>query len=651
MCLILAFALASCAPKAPAPPAYDAAAAQQLFQKAQSLYQAQRPGEARQTYELYATQYPKAPNAPEAWMQAASIAFAQEDFAAAQGAFEKIIGQYSKSVFATDARLGQLKALFAQGLHAQVLDAAPSLMAQGNPASYRARAAALAGDSQLALEKPEQALALYAQALTLTEPQKQESLLQKLDSAAQEASATQIQQAVMRAADCTSASPLVYALIKKHISAGNLDEAAELFERFKGRCPAHPLLERFEALGLEIEKQRAFKPNLLGVLLPLTGPYARFGESILAGVELFLLEHNSANPDRPMSLAIEDSLGTQQGTDQGFYSLTQQKVAAVIGPVIHPQSLHTAAREANTPAIVFTQREALSQPGSYLFRNYFTPAQQTKALVSYAVKELGFTRFAILYPDDDYGRLYGNRFWDQVLLHGGRVTAIESYKSDQTDFSEPLKKMVGLFYDQPERPRQNKEKNPFALGVAEVPEDELEVRAKPRQKKRTAIVDFDVIFIPDVPGMAALILPQILYNDIYNVLAMGTNLWHSPQLLEWGRNYALGAVFPDIFFVQSTNPKVRRFVETFSAQYGFEPTLWEALGYDSAAILVEATGRPGINSGKALRDVLASQEVFDGLTGRTFFNDAGEVEKDFYLLKVASNRFVQIQRSAHGFGN
>ncbi|MDI6796978.1 MAG: ABC transporter substrate-binding protein [Desulfatibacillaceae bacterium] len=637
---ILALVLGSCAPKAPAPPAYDAQAARELFQQAQALHQAQKPDEAAQAYELYATKYPQASNAPEAWMQIASLALAKGNFAAAQRAFEKITGQYPRSIFAADARLGQLQALSAQGLHAQVLDAAPSLMTPGNPAHYRSKAAVLAGDSQLALAVPEQALALYAQALALAEPHKQDEILQKLSLAAQQASATQIQQAAMRAPDCASASPLVYALVKKHLAAGNMDEAAELFERFKGRCPAHPLLERFLALGLEIEKQMAFKPDLLGVLLPLTGPYARFGEGILAGVELFVSEHNSANPARPISLAIEDSLGTQQGTDQGFYALTQQKVAAVIGPVVHPQALHIPAREANTPAIVFAQREALPQPGSYLFRNYITPALQAKTLVSYAVEELGLTRFAILYPDDDYGRLYMNRFWDEVILHGGRITAVEPYRAEQTDFSEPIKKMVGLFYEWPEK---EKNRNPFATQTSKKMGDD-EAQTKSEQKKRKAKVDFDAIFIPDIPGVAALILPQLQYHDIFNVLAMGTNMWHSPQLLEWARASALGTIFPDLFFAGCSNPKVRRFVEAFNNLYGYDPTFWEALGYDSAAILVEAAGRPGVNSGKALRDALASQEFFDGVTGRTSFNDTGEVEKQLYLLRTASKSFVQIQR-------
>jgi ABC-type branched-subunit amino acid transport system substrate-binding protein/predicted negative regulator of RcsB-dependent stress response len=644
ICLILVFALASCAPKVPAPPAYDAAAAQELFQQAQSLYQTRKPDQARQAYELYATQYPQAPNAPEAWMQAASIAFTQENFAAAQRAFEKIIGQYPKSIFAADARLGQLRVLSAQGLHAQVLDAAPSLTAPGNPASYRAMAAALAGDSQLALEKPEQALALYAQALTLAEQSQQQQIIEKLDLAAQKADAAQIQQVIVRTPDCLSAGPLVYALVKKHSAAGNLDDAADLLERFLARCPAHPLEAQLLALSLDIERQQAFLPDFLGVLLPLTGPYARFGEGIFAGVELFVSLHNASNPDRPLSLAVEDSLGTREGADQGFFSLTQQRVAAVIGPIVSPEALQIPAREAGIPALVFAQREALTQPDSYIFRNYFTPALQAKTLVSYAVQELGLKRFAILYPDDDYGRLYMNRFRDQVILHGGQVIAVESYQTGQTDFSKPLKKMAGLFYG---RREQKREAIPFAPGIDGAREGGIGAQ----KKGPDTMGGFDAIFIPDGPGVAGLILPQLKFHDIYNVIAMGTNLWHSPQLLEWAGSHARGAIFPDLFFAGSSNPKVQRFVEAFRAQYGYEPTFWEALGYDSAAMLVEATGRPGINSGRDLQKVLASQEVFDGVTGRTFFNNTGEVEKELYLLQVVSDRFIQIQRPTHGPGN
>jgi hypothetical protein len=63
---------------------------------------------------------------------------------------------------------------------------------------------------------------------------------------------------------------------------------------------------------------------------------------------------------------------------------------------------------------------------------------------------MGLPRFAILYPDTAYGRTLMNLFWNKAELEGGSITAIESYKPEETDFAVEIKKMVGLHYPRPE---------------------------------------------------------------------------------------------------------------------------------------------------------------------------------------------------------
>jgi branched-chain amino acid transport system substrate-binding protein len=52
------------------------------------------------------------------------------------------------------------------------------------------------------------------------------------------------------------------------------------------------------------------------------------------------------------------------------------------------------------------------------------PQMQVQSLVSFAVEELGARRFAVLYPDENYGRRYMNLFWDQVVNMGVWLTAL-----------------------------------------------------------------------------------------------------------------------------------------------------------------------------------------------------------------------------------
>ena len=95
-----------------------------------------------------------------------------------------------------------------------------------------------------------------------------------------------------------------------------------------------------------------------------------------------------------------------------------------------------------------------------------------------------------------------------------RVVGVESYDPSQTDFAEPIKKLVGQYYD-----------TPWDLkDIVRPPQDSDTVAGKEQEISRgdrgrrddegpEAIVDFDAIFIPDAPAKAGLIVPQLAYYD------------------------------------------------------------------------------------------------------------------------------------------
>ena len=87
---------------------------------------------------------------------------------------------------------------------------------------------------------------------------------------------------------------------------------------------------------------------------------------------------------------------------------------------------------------LLTQKDNIVDTGDFVFRNFLTPRMQVKAIIAYAVEELGLKRFAILYPDERYGITFMNLFWDEVIAYGGSVVGAESYRLVQTDFIDPI---------------------------------------------------------------------------------------------------------------------------------------------------------------------------------------------------------------------
>jgi len=151
-----------------------------------------------------------------------------------------------------------------------------------------------------------------------------------------------------------------------------------------------------------------------------------------------------------------------------------------------------------------------------------------------------------------------NLFWNEVIAFGGRVTGVESYNSAHTDFSDVIKKLVGLYYEVPEHlkiidPEADDEKNEDApmgkdthksLGDAREHDENI---IEEKQEKAEAIVDFDAVFIPDAPKKAGLIIPQLAFYDVTDTYLLGTNLWHSDSLIEMARQYVQDAIMPDSF--------------------------------------------------------------------------------------------------------
>ena len=230
-----------------------------------------------------------------------------------------------------------------------------------------------------------------------------------------------------------------------------------------------------------------------------------------------------------------------------------------------------------------------------------------------------------------------NLFWDEVIAQGGKVVGIESYDPKGTDFADPIKKLVGLFYEVPGDLKP--EPPPPPPGETDL----AEARAPEKAEEPEAIVDFDAIFVPDAPKKAGLVIPQLAYYDVDNVCLMGTNLWNADRLIKMTGQYAQGAILADGFFAESGAETVREFTRKFEAAYGKKPGFIEAIAYDTAMMIFNTVRRPEIGSRATLKDALLKIENFPGVTGLTAFDETGDCRKRLYLLRLKKNRFVEVQ--------
>lgn len=645
--------LCACAPKPMITPS-PAGSADELFLNAERQFQEKSYGEALRLYQDYLVHFPKEPMAPAALMKIGIINSILGNYEDARQAYQRLTWEYPGSSFAEDAMVEILLTYYKQGNYEEVITGASSVLENLKSPGPIFKTYALLGDTYMAVESPIDAIQYYLEAQKRSTPLEQAAVDLKLKEAIAQLDTDDVAILLDSSEERLPMDYLLFQLGLDYVMEEQYGVALKVLEEFVERYPDHENVSLARSLMEEIRKNALFKRYTLGCLLPLSGPYQTFGLRALKGIELAMDQFSLLGDKQSVNIIVKDTAADPDKTLQALQELNEEQVAAIIGPIVTAQVAAQEAQAKGIPIITVTQKDNITSIGENVFRNFITPQMQVHALADYAVNSLGLSRFAILYPDENYGDTFMNLFWDQLIELGGRVVGVEAYNPEHTDFADPIKKLVGLYYQIPEdlKPEieallKEKEENQTNLqATRDQPSDKQEgeeKQASEQDEEPQPIVDFDAIFIPDAPKKAGLIIPQLAYYDVKDVLLLGTNLWHSNSLIKMAEQYVQGAVMPDAFFVESDSPQVRDFVEKFEETYQEKPGFIEAVMYDSAMLLLNILNKPHIRFRSELREELFNLVEYQGVTGATRFDENGDAQKKLYLLTIKGRRFVEVE--------
>jgi ABC-type branched-subunit amino acid transport system substrate-binding protein len=410
-----------------------------------------------------------------------------------------------------------------------------------------------------------------------------------------------LQQALRAAArgDTEVARRLAESLLQESAPFPYRPEAVRLWERLTGK---------------------AWLQRVVGVLLPLSGRYATFGELVRRGMDL-ALEMHQAGGKKPTHFLYRDTGADPALSERAVIELADsERVLAIAGPLTGTaaQAAANQAQKMRVPLLTLSQKEGLPEAGDYVFRDSLTSRQQVLALVRYAMEEQQMTSFAVLSPENRLGREMTELFAREVERRGGRIAARQSYAENLTDFRRQIKL---LRREDPNAP----DPEPSSAGVTASPPKSL---------------PFEALFIPDDADRIGLIAPQLAFFGIENLPLLGINGWNSPDLVRLAGRFVEGAVFVDGFYRDSPHPLVQEFVNRYFEKYG--GSILEAQGYDAAGILLLLLERAEIRTREDLRLALSQVRNYPGVTGVTSFTQQGDVEKNLFLLQVQDGNIVQI---------
>jgi ABC-type branched-subunit amino acid transport system substrate-binding protein len=620
-----------------------------LFSKADKLFDARAYDEAAALYDEYLSRYGDKPLAAAALMKIGIIHALSGDYDNARAAFREIVSGYPSSPYVPDALVEDLFTYFQEGRYRDVIELAPDILQRIDSSTHIFRIHTLLGDTYMAMGSPIDAIDYYARAREYAAEVEQQVVIVKLQEAIARLDSADIAILVNHPDENLPMDYLMFQLGLNYAMEDRYDDALTILTEFLDRYPEHDNLNLVESLIEEIKKNAVFNRYTIGVLLPLSGPYEVFGNRALKGIELALSQFSSQSDTPPINVIVKDTGADPDKTMMALQELYHERVAAILGPIVTAEIAGREAQQMGIPIITFTQKDNIPEIGDKVFRNFITPNMQVQAIASFTVQSLELRRFAILYPNETYGLTYMNLFWDKLLELGGTVVGVEAYEPNQTDFVDPIKKLVGIYYEIPEDLQPVDDSDIYTEDDQASGQSDDQTRenddeeAKEVEEEPEPIVDFDAVFIPDSPGKVGQIVPQLAYFDIKDVYLLGTNLWHSDSLIKIADQYVQGAVMPDGFFAQSTSPRVQKFVEVFEETYQETPGFVAAVVYDSAMILFDVVSRPHIRYRTEIRDELLNLENYPGVTGVTRFDENGDVLKKMHLLRIKGKRFVELK--------
>lgn len=648
--LVVAFFFAACAPKQLQPPMPVYVDPEDiLFAQAEDLFQAKLYEKALIKYTEYLSRFPKERLADAALMKTGTIWSELGNNAKALTCYNRLIADYPKSPFIPDAMVETLVVLYNEGKYNEAIRQANNVIESNVAGINIIRTYVLLGDAHLATGSTKDAVNFYILALNKAKDPAKKLIIAKINEAVGPLGADDIISFLNQLKDKPPAGYLMYRLGQNKAEKEKYDDAEKILSQFIERFPEHENALKAQKLIEEIRKKSVYSKYTIGCLLPLSGPYKSFGYRALKGIELAMNQFSSQDIQPAVKLIIKDTESDADKAVAAVKELFEEHVAAIIGPIFTAESAAIVAQDKGIPIITITQKNNIADIGDYVFRNFFTPMMQVHTLVSYVIEEMGLGSFAILYPEDNYGTTFMNLFWDEVIAYDGKVVGVESYNVEHTDFADPIKKLVGLYYEVPEDLK-------IMDMLIEDDDDIVEDREASKndditkdgengkqEQEPEAIVDFDAIFIPDAPERAGLIIPQLAFYDVKDVYLLGTNLWHCDSLIKMARSYVQNAIMPDVFFAESSSKQVTDFVAVFEQTFKEKPEFIEAVFYDSAMILFQIVSRPDIRYRSSIKSALMNLNNFQGVTGLTSFDNNGEIKKRLYLLRIKGKKFVELE--------
>ncbi len=332
----------------------------------------------------------------------------------------------------------------------------------------------------------------------------------------------------------------------------------------------------------------------IGLVLPMTGPFASTGRQIDAAVKLFLAQQGAVHGGRKLEVVLKDDTGNADQTRRLAQELVvNDKVAVLAGFGLTPLAMATAqiATQAKVPQVVMAAATAtITEASPFIVRTSFTLPQASEPMADWAaangIKKV-FTVVTDYGPGIDAETSFANKFKGA----GGTVESVRV-------------------------PLRNPDFAPFLQRVSEAKPDAL------------------FVFVPS--GVGAQFMKQFVERglDKAGVRLIGPGDVVDDDILEGMGEVALGTITTHHYSAAHDSSANKAFVQAFQkANPGMRPNFMAVGGYDGMVLIAKAL--------EATKGDATGDKLIAAMKGASWESVRGPVTIDPDTRDIIQNIYVR----------
>jgi branched-chain amino acid transport system substrate-binding protein len=334
----------------------------------------------------------------------------------------------------------------------------------------------------------------------------------------------------------------------------------------------------------------------IGLLMPLTGDAASWGQEEKEGAEIAIEEIKQKYPNNRIEFIIEDDKCDPKEGINSFEKIVNIDNATLTGGTICSSVVLAIANEANQNNIIHLSAGAsnpkITTYGDYVMSLWPLDDSDGKAIAEYAINKLNKKKFAVIYINNDYGYGLMKYFSETIVKNNGEVKLIESFTPETKDFRAQLQKI-----------------------------------------KQTKV---DAVYIASNPSEMALLLKQVKELDFNIQLLANGAAMESSEIKEDNTG-----ITENIIYSMPKREISKEYTEKYEKKYKKESGFISNLGYDTVMILFNAANKCQEDS-KCAKEYIQNLQNYSGAAQTLSFIE-GKVIIPFEIKTIQNNKSITIQ--------